>query len=225
MLEDRFPHGRPPLERAGVQLVDDVAPYELVKLRLLNAGHQALAHLGALAGHVHADEATADPALAAFVLAYMEREATPTLAPVPGLDLPAYRRTLLERFGNRHVRDTLDRLRAEASDRIPAFLLPVVREQLAAGRSIAHCALVVAAWARTLEGVDDAGRPLAVVDRRLEAVQEAAASRDTGRFLRRTGVFGELADDPHVVAEVDRQRAALRAHGALGAVRALRDEG
>src|SRR5690606_4782929 len=99
VLEDDFPLGRPPLQDAGVQLVDDVEPYELMKLRLLNVGHQALAYLGWLSGYRYAHEAVADPLLARFVRDYMD-EATSTLRPVPGVDLEEYKTTLLERFGN-----------------------------------------------------------------------------------------------------------------------------
>jgi mannitol 2-dehydrogenase len=216
VLEDRFSAGRPRFEDVGVQLVEDVHPYELMKLRLLNAGHQAIGYLGHLAGHRFTDEVCRDPAFADFLLAYMEREATPTLDPVPGVDLPEYRRTLLDRFANPHVRDTLARLCAETSDRIPTFLLPVVREQLAAGRDVTLSALVVAAWARYAEGVDEQGEPIVVVDRLLEPVTAAAArSREEPlAFLRDTGVFGDVAGDPVFGAAFTEHLDSLRTRGA-----------
>ena len=224
VLQDAFGLGRPPLEDVGVQLVEDVHPYELMKLRLLNAGHQALGHLGSLAGHRTTDAACADPALAPFLLAYMEQEATPTLAPVPGIDLAGYRQTLLERFGNPHIRDTLARLCAESSDRIPTFLLPVVRAQRAAGGPVARSALVVAAWALTAQGLDEQGAPLVVVDRLLETVRAAAerTHEDPAAFLRDTGVFGDLADDPVFTAAFVEALAALRRLGARASASAAR---
>jgi mannitol 2-dehydrogenase len=126
VLEDHFPYGRPPYEEAGVQLVDDVEPYELMKLRLLNASHQALCYPGYLAGYRFAHEVCADPAFVAYLLAYMDHEGTPTLQPVPGIDLAAYKLQLIERFANPAVRDTLARLCAESSDRIPKWLVPVI---------------------------------------------------------------------------------------------------
>ena len=92
VLEDDFPTGRPPFEDAGVQFVDDVVPYELMKLRLLNASHQALCYLGYLAGYRYAHEVCQDPLFVDFLLGYMEREGSPTLPDVPGVDLGAYRR-------------------------------------------------------------------------------------------------------------------------------------
>ena len=202
VLEDRFvggAAGRPPLEQAGVQLVDDVEPYELMKLRLLNASHQALCYPGYLAGYRYAYEVCADPDFVAYLLAYMDREATPTLHPVPGIDLDAYKRQLIERFANPAIRDTLARLCAESSDRIPKWLLPVVRSNLAAGRPVDLSAAIVASWARYAEASDEEGAPIAVVDPRRERVMAAAARQQAGEplaFLRDRELFGDLAERP-----------------------------
>src|SRR3954471_14707831 len=164
-LEDRFPTGRPPYAGAAVQLVPDVRPYELMKLRLLNASPQALCYLGYLSGYRYAHEVCQDELFADFLLAYMNREATPPLLPVPGVDLEAYKPHLIERFANPEVRDTLARLCAESSDRIPKWLRPVIRHNLEHDGEIDRAALVVAAWARYAEGVDEQGEPIKVVDR------------------------------------------------------------
>ena len=129
-LEDHFPLGRPALERVGVQVVEDVEPYELMKLRLLNAGHQAICYLGYLSGYRYANEVCSDPLFTEFLLAYMDREATPTLEPVPGVDLDEYKHQLVARFANPEIKDTLARLAAEGSDRIPKWLVPVIKHQL-----------------------------------------------------------------------------------------------
>src|SRR5689334_23737963 len=94
----------------------------------------------------------------------MNEEATPTLPPVPGVDLTEYQHTLIERFSNPQVRDTVARLCAESSDRIPKWLLPVIRRNLATGGEIRRSAAIVASWARYAEGVDEEGRPIEVVD-------------------------------------------------------------
>jgi mannitol-1-phosphate/altronate dehydrogenase len=78
---------RPPLEDVGVQILPDVEPYDLMKLRLLNASHQALCYPGYLAGYLLVHEVTTDPLFARFLLDYMTAEAIPTLKPVPGIDL------------------------------------------------------------------------------------------------------------------------------------------
>jgi mannitol 2-dehydrogenase len=203
VLEDDFAAGRPPYEEAGVQLVDDVVPYELMKLRLLNASHQALCYFGYLAGHRMVHDVMADERFGDFLLAYMTEEATPTLHPLPGVDLDDYRRTLIHRFGNAAVKDTVARLCAESSDRIPKWLLPVVRENLAAGRPVRLSAAVVASWARYAEGVDEDGGPITVVDRMADRVTANAARNheDILAFLRDREIFGDLVDSAEFTVE------------------------
>ena len=198
VLEDNFADGRPPLEEAGVQITSDVEPYELMKLRLLNASHKALCYPGALVGYRYAHEVTTDPLFAGFLLDYMTAEAIPTLRPVPGVDLAGYPNQLIERFSNPEVRDTVARLCADGSDGIPKFLLPVIRAQLAAGRPVTRSAAVIAAWARYAEGTDESGAPQEVDDVLAPQLQAAARRQRTNvlAFLEgNRSVFGELADD------------------------------
>jgi mannitol 2-dehydrogenase len=204
---------RPPLEDAGVQLVADVTPYELMKLRLLNAGHQLLGHLGRLLGFEWVHEACSDPLLRRVLLAYLEREAMPTLPAVPGIDLARYVADLLDRFGNPQVRDTLDRICADASDRIPKFLLPVVRENLARGGEIGLSTLVIAAWAGAAEGATEAGRPVELTDARADRLVAAAGDRDPLAFVRDPEIFGDLAGEARFAACFRDVRAALAADG------------
>jgi mannitol 2-dehydrogenase len=194
VLEDAFAAGRPPYEQVGVQVVADVAPYELMKLRLLNASHQALAYFARLAGYHLVHEAAQDPLFRAFLRGYMDHEATPTLSPVPGVDLEAYKRELLDRFANPQVRDTVARLCAQGSDKIPKWLLPVIRTQLAAGGEIRRSAAVVASWARYLEGSDESGETIEVVDRRAASLTRLAVQQraDPDAFIADESIFGDL---------------------------------
>jgi mannitol 2-dehydrogenase len=202
VLADDFETERPPLEQVGVQVVADVEPYELMKLRLLNASHQAMCYLGYLAGHRYAHEVCVDPLFVDFLTGYLDEEATPTLPPVPGVDLDAYKLQLIERFANPEVRDTLARLCAEGSDRIPKWLVPVIRAQVERDGEIRRSALVVAAWARYAEGIDESGEPIEVVDGRREEVmaRARAQSGDPLAFLRDASLFGNLVDEPRFTA-------------------------
>jgi mannitol 2-dehydrogenase len=222
-LEDAFSAGRPPYEDAGVQVVDDVAPYELMKLRLLNASHQALCYFAYLSGYRLVHEAAQDPLFQGFLRGYMDEEATPTLAPVPGVDLDDYKRTLIERFSNPEVRDTIARLCAESSDRIPKWLLPVVREQLAAGGEIGRSAAVVASWARYAEGVDEQGEPIEVVDRLKDTLMRNARRQrdDPDAFIAERDVFGDLVDDERFVAAYRSALASLHERGARATLESL----
>ncbi|AWN16073.1 mannitol dehydrogenase family protein [Salinisphaera sp. LB1] len=224
VLEDHFNLGRPPYEDVGVQIVDDVMPYELMKLRLLNASHQALTYFGYLAGYRYAHEVCQDPLFADFLMDYMTREGQPTLSPVPGVDLEDYKRTLIERFSNPEIRDTLARLCAESSDRIPKWLLPVIREQLAAGGEIKRSAAVVASWARYAEGIDEAGEPIEIVDRladELKAIAQHNRDNPTA-FIENRELFGDLIDDERFVAAYTQTLARLHEHGARAALEALK---
>lgn len=216
VIEDHFTDGRPPWEDVGAQIVDDVVPYELMKLRLLNASHQALCYLGYLSGDRFAHEVCQDPLFVDFLLAYMEREGTPTLPEVPGVDLAAYRKELIERFANPEVRDTLARLCAESSDRIPKWLVPVIRDNLASGGEIDRSALVVASWARYAEGTDEQGEPIEIVDRLKDRVMAAAARQkdDELAFLRDDDLFGDLVDQEQFTSVYTSALAALHSKGA-----------
>lgn len=201
VLEDDFSDGRPPFEQAGVLLVDDVTPYELMKLRLLNASHQSLCYFGYLAGYRLVDEAAGDPLFARFLMEYMDSEATPTLRPVPGIDLPDYKRTLIERFANPGIKDTIARLCFGSSDRIPKWLLPVVRENLKTGAPVRLSAATVASWARYAEGVDEQGQPIDVQDQLADILVPLARSQHDHptAFIENTAVFGDLARDARFV--------------------------
>jgi mannitol 2-dehydrogenase len=223
VLEDDFGAVRPPYEDVGVQIVGDVEPYEFMKLRLLNASHQALCYLGFLAGYRYAHEVCQAKLFVDFLLGYMDDEGQPTLPPVPGVDLDRYKHQLIERFANPEVRDTLARLCAESSDRIPKWLLPVVRENLAAGRSIARSTLVVASWARYAEAVDEHGEPIEVVDRlRDKLVERAQHNReDPLVFISDPDLFGDLAENERFVAEYTAALKSLHEIGARATLEAL----
>ncbi|QOR71905.1 mannitol dehydrogenase family protein [Ruania alkalisoli] len=223
VLEDRFAAGRPPYEEAGVQVVEDVEPYEMMKLRLLNASHQALAYVGYLSGYRLVHDVCQDELFARFLRTYMDTEATPTLRPVPGVDLDDYKSTLIERFSNPGVRDTVARLCAESSDRIPTWLVPVIRDNLASGGEIQLSAAVVASWARYAEGVDEQGEPIEIVDRLADRVHAAALRRteDDVAFLRDRDLFGDLVDHERFVDAYRWALDSFHARGARATVAAL----
>jgi mannitol 2-dehydrogenase len=225
VLEDRFGLGRPPLQDAGVQVVDDVEPYERMKLRLLNASHQALCYFARLAGYRLVHDAAQDPLFRRFLLDYMEEEGTPTLLPVPGIDLADYRQAVVDRCSNAGIRDTVARLAFDGSERLPKWLLPVVRDNLATGGEVRRSAAVVAAWARYCEGVDEEGAPIDVVDRRRDALIERARRqrRDPLSFLADRELFGNLIDDERFTSHYSTALASLHERGARATLEALVD--
>jgi fructuronate reductase/mannitol 2-dehydrogenase len=216
VLEDTFSMGRPPLEEVGVQIVANVHAYETMKLRLLNGSHQALAYLGYLAGYRYVHEAMGDPHLRQLVARMMDDEVTPLLPPVPGIDLPEYKRTLIERFQNPNIKDTLARLAFGGSDRMPKFLLPSVSEALAQHRPHRLLTLATAGWLRYLRGVDAQGQPITLQDDRADELRALAiqGQSDPRPLLSAVRVFGDLGQNAGWVEEL---RAALHDLDARGA--------
>lgn len=224
VLEDHFTMGRPPYEEVGAQMVDDVVPYELMKLRLLNASHQSLAHWGRLLHVDFADAAASDPDIAGVTRAFVEREALATLRPVPGIDLPAYVDTLFDRFRNPAIADTTARLAQDASDRMPKFVLPTVRDNLAAGRPVTLGGAIVAAWSLGDEGVAEDGSAIALDDKRGIELAAAAARQHAGddlAFISDPVVFGTLAQEPAFVEAFASALHAIRERGARAVMRDL----
>ncbi|MFZ1179126.1 MAG: mannitol dehydrogenase family protein [Mycobacterium sp.] len=221
VLEDDFADGRPPLDKAGVQLVDDVSAYEAMKLRLLNAGHQGLCYFAYLAGYRLVHEAAQDPLIAEFLARYLDSEAMPTLAPVPGLT--EFKDGIIGRLGNAYVRDTVARLCAESSDRIPKWLLPVVRDNLRSGGPVRLSAAIVASWARYTEGVDENGQPIEVVDRLADTLVAIARSQrdNPSAFLQNRSVFGDLVDESRFVEPYLWTLDSLHRHGARATLQTL----
>ncbi len=223
VLEDSFAAGRPAFEDVGVDVVDHVEPYELMKLRLANGTHQALCYFGYLLGYTYVHEALGDPDIRNLVIRYIDEEAVPTLQPIAGTDLRQYGRTVVERFSNPSIQDALTRICADTSDRIPKFLLPVARERLAAGGRVPMCAAVVAAWARYAEGTDERGQPIDVVDPRRQELMAAARSQRSvpTAFIEDRSVFGDIAASSAFVEDYTRVLKTIHTKGVRAALRDL----
>jgi len=146
VVEDRFPAGRPAWEDAGALMTSDVAPYEKMKIRLLNGSHQALCYIGMLLGYKGVHEAVGDTQIRRFLQIMMDEEVSPLLNTPAGIDLEAYKATLLERFANPAIGDRLERIGTDASVRMAGFILPSIREQLQRGGPIDCLAFTVSAW-------------------------------------------------------------------------------
>ncbi|RBP83812.1 mannitol dehydrogenase family protein [Marinomonas rhizomae] len=195
IIEDHFSDGRPDWESVGAQFVGDVTPYELMKIRLLNAGHSVLGLLGSVHGHATIDGCIADPLFASYVRRFMDVEVTPILAPVDEINLDEYKSTLIERFGNPNIKDNLARICLESSSKLPKFIVPTIMENLEKGGSIKFAALVIAAWCYYSDkGVSKNGVALDIVDD-MKAELHSYASKteqDSLAFLKLDSVFGDL---------------------------------
>ena len=208
VIEDRFAAGRPAWEEVGAQFVADVAPYEMMKLRLLNGSHLAVSGLGRLMGYVTIDEAMADPLITRMMAALMDRETGPTVPPVAGIDVAAYKRTLIERFANPAIKDTVERVNTDAPLNV---LLDPIRARLAAGQPLDILALALAAWLRRVRGEDESGQPIDIRHPLAPLLREKALAGgpDPAPLLGITALFGEAGADPRLLTPVARWLAAL----------------
>jgi mannitol 2-dehydrogenase len=212
VIEDRFPSGRPAWEDVGAQFVEDVAPYEFMKLRLLNTSHLAVAGLGRLAGYVTIDEAMSDPLIARYTMALMERDTGPTLPAVPGIDVPRYKATLVERFANPAIKDTVERVNTDAPLNV---LVDPIRDRLRTGQPLDLLALALAAWMRRVRGEDEKGMPIEVRHPLAEQLRVKAieGGPDPRPLLGMVQLFGDSGTDPRLVEPVGRWLTSLHANG------------
>jgi mannitol-1-phosphate/altronate dehydrogenase len=213
VIEDDFAQGRPQWERVGAQFVGDVAPYEFMKLRLLNTSHLAIAGLGRLAGYSFIDEAMGDARLRRYMRALMDRETGPTLPPVPGIDLGAYKATLIERFANPNVKDTVERVNTDAPLNV---LVDPIRDRLRRGGSVELLALALAAWMRRMRGMDERGERIDIRHPVADLLREKAVAggADPRPLLGIEQLFGELAHDERLVNAAGKWLGSLYAIGA-----------
>ncbi len=176
VIEDAFAGPRPALDRVGVQFVKDVAPFEEMKLRMLNGAHSAVAYLGYLAGHDTVAEAVSDPTFARFLRSLWQREIIPTLAEPEGIVLADYAEDLLTRFANPGLRHQTSQIAMDGSQKLPQRILGTLDDQLRESGSIDGLLLVVAGWMRYVGGTCEDGQPIDVQDPLAEELK--SRSRD-----------------------------------------------
>ena len=198
VLEDNFPTGRPDLEDVGVTFTPHVAAFELMKLRILNGGHAAIAYPAALLGIHFVHDAMADPLVRGFLDKLEQDEIIPCVPPVPGVDLRDYYGLIAHRFANPDVGDTIPRLAQDGSNRQPKFILPSTRDRLKAGADVTGLALESALWCRYCAATTDTGEPIALNDPNAHRLTPAAqaAKDDPAAFLGLRDIFGDVADAP-----------------------------
>ncbi|CAB3672340.1 Mannitol 2-dehydrogenase [Achromobacter mucicolens] len=237
VVEDRFVAGRPDWTAGGARFVADAAPFETLKLRMVNGAHSALAYLSVMAGWATVDEAMAQPGMRRFLRALMGQEIEPTLPPLPGLDLAAYGEGLLHRFANPALRHQTRQIAMDGSQKLPQRLLGTVRDRLAVDAPIPGLALAVAGWLQFLRGADEAGRVYEIQDpmaqalaQRRELAEQAARQAGEGPAAMlawadvMTGfepVFGDLGQEPRFVRAVGAAAQLLRSLGVAGALSAM----
>lgn len=215
VLEDRFTAGRPELEKVGVQFVTDVSPFELMKIRILNGGHAAIAYPAGLMDIHFVHEAMQEPLVRGF-LARLERdEIIPTVPPVPDTDLEDYYQLIERRFSNPNIGDTIRRLCLDGSNRQPKFIIPTIADRLKAGKGVDGLALESALWCRYCFGTTDSGAVIEPNDPNWDRMQATAraAKSDPAAWLAMTDIYGDVGKSAVFADAFAGSLAALWANG------------
>ncbi|MGN6551562.1 MAG: mannitol dehydrogenase family protein [Pararhizobium sp.] len=194
VLEDHFTSGRPAFEKAGVTIVKDVAPYEKMKIRILNGGHAIIAYPAGLMDIHFVHEAMAVPLIRDFLTKVETEEIIPIVPPVPDTDLGDYFALIERRFANPKIGDTVRRLCLDGSNRQPKFILPSTADRLRQGLPVTGLALESALWCRYCYGTTDSGKEIAPNDPNWDRLQKhaRAAKDDPMAFLAMDDIFGEV---------------------------------
>ena len=195
VLEDNFPAGRPALEKVGVQFVPDVAPYEHMKIRILNGGHATIAYPAGLLDIHFVHEAMEHPLVAAFLRKVETEEIIPVVPPVPNTDLNDYLALCEKRFANPKIGDTIRRLALDGSNRQPKFIIPTALDRVNANGMVTGLALVSALWCRYCYGTTDSGAIIEPNDPSWDrlAAQAKMAKDNPAAWLEMSDIYGDLA--------------------------------
>ena len=221
VIEDHFAAGRPSWERVGAEIVTDVAPYEIMKMRLLNGSHLAMAYLGAIGGFTYVHEIMQDRLYLDFIRQFME-EVTPVVPLIPGTSIPEYKATLIARFSNPTINDQVTRICSEGSAKMPKWVLPSIAELLERGAPTRLLSLVIASWISYLgREQDERGKTMQIVDARAKELTAICRNSiaDPGPMLAVRSIFGEaLPVNATFVAEVARALKILSDRGAAATI-------
>lgn len=225
VLEDKFTQGRPAFEDVGATFVDDVAPYELMKLRILNGGHAAIAYPAALMDIHFVHEAMENPLIAGFLSKLEQDEIVPIVPPVPNTSLSDYVKLIERRFINPNIGDTIPRLAQDGSNRQPKFILPSTADRLAKGLDVKGLSLVSALWCKYFEGVSDSGKQIVFNDASAERLMAAALAtrEDPSAFPALDDIFGEIGTNPKFLEQFANALRSLRENGTAATLQAYID--
>lgn len=192
VIEDNFAAERPQWEKAGVTIAKNVAPFELRKLRMLNAAHSLLAYGGLIRGHDYVHQAISDPYLKDIVTGLWD-EAAETLPKESRVSADAYQRDLLERFAQPAMKHELRQIASDGTLKMQVRILSTLQERQKRGRSVKFCTSAFASWLAFWISGKDAPDP-----KRLALMETVASSNNEEEVQKRIlgDVEGGHALDP-----------------------------
>jgi mannitol 2-dehydrogenase len=222
VIEDDFCAGRPDWDKVGATFTDDVHDFEVMKIRILNGGHQILANAGELLSIETIAGCMANDAISALFERVARHEILPHVAPVSGMTPKDYITLIKTRFANPRIVDTTRRVAFDGASRHPGFLIPSIRDGLDAGTPVSGLALVEALWARMCAGQREDGSDIAPNDPFWDALQDAAikAKATPAVWLRQSQYYGDLADNPRLAEPFEKWLKLIWQDGTQAAIEA-----
>ena len=193
VLEDHFANGRPSFETVGVEIVDDVEPYEDAKIRVLNGGHTILTYLAALKGHRTYDAGILDPELGAFFRAYETEEVIPAIGDSP-INLSAYRDIIESRFSNQHIGDTVERICMDGVSKFPIFVLPTIKGTVDRGLVPIRSIHGIASWYVFMRHADAGVIPFKYIEPKWDWISPMLAKGQEESFAREVDLWGDIPE-------------------------------
>jgi mannitol 2-dehydrogenase len=226
VLEDNFPAGRPALEKVGVQFVEDVRPYELMKLRILNGGHAIIAYAAGLLDITYAHEAMQHPLIAAFMEKIEREEIIPIVPPVPDTSLEDYLSLIQTRFANPRMGDQIERLCFDGFNRQPKFIIPSIVDNLAQSKRPTGLLLESALWCCYCQGVTDSGQTINANDPNWDRLHQCAldAKQNPSIWLEMTDIYGDLGKNTELKTHFATLLNHLNDHGVSVTLQAYLDQ-
>jgi mannitol 2-dehydrogenase len=221
VIEDHFPSGRPAFEKVGAQFVEDVTPFEYMKIRILNGGHAVIAYPGGLLDVHYVHEAMQHPLIHGFFEKVEQTEIMPTVMPVPNTNIQDYYKLIERRFSNPKIGDTERRLCLDGFNRQPKFIVPVIADNLAAGRNIEGCALESALWCKYCAGFSDSGAVIEPNDPHWDKLQGLArqAKDNPSLWLGMKDIYGDVGGNPIMQQAFGKWLALLWSNGTAAALK------
>lgn len=219
VIEDSKCTAIPDFAKVGALVVDDVKPYELMKIRLLNGSHSALSYPAYMMGIKMVHEAAQDPVIGTFIRNHYMEHITDTLSPVQGIDLDVYKDNLISRFSNPYIADTILRLTADGSKKISNAILRPLEEGLDKGMNVDSLILALAMWQYYFIYKDESGAPMPIDDPIKDML--LAASEDSTLFLERAGLSADLLGNIQLFEKMNKFICTLKRFGVRNTLHAF----
>lgn len=225
IIENKSSNDMPDIEESGALIVDDVIPFELMKIRILNGAHMALGPVGFLIGYDHSNTALMDSDVESFVDGFID-EAIATLGPVPGIDIQDYKQDIIDRISN--MPDDLTRLARNGSQKVQSRFLSPLKDAIAKDTPYDHIAFAVAGWMEYLKGFNADGQAFDINDGEgvRMGLQDIARNNngDPHPLLAVREIFGpDLSSHKAFIEKVEKALQSIEQDGMLTALRQFND--